>query len=104
MTATKDTPRPSNTVTIFAKSVQRSGQPVDLVDDHDIDQPLINVSQQTLQCWPLHRSAGQAAIVISGLDQTPSFTDLALDERFARLALRGELKSCSSPSSDDLRV
>ena len=88
VTATKETPRASNTSTILAKSVERAGQAVDLVDHHDIDQALIDISQQTLQRRSLHRPAGQTAIVISGLDQAPSFTGLALDERFAGLALR----------------
>jgi hypothetical protein len=66
---------------------ERAGQPVNFVDHHDIDQALIDVTKQTLQRWSFHRSTRQTAVVVSGLDQTPSFTSLALDERFARLAL-----------------
>ncbi len=66
---------------------ERAGQPVDFVDHHDIDQSLIDVSQQTLQCRSFHGSTRQTAVVVGGLDQTPSFASLALDERFARLAL-----------------
>jgi hypothetical protein len=36
---------------------QRSGQPVDLVHDHGIDQAMANVLEQPLQCRSLHSAA-----------------------------------------------
>jgi hypothetical protein len=65
---------------------ERAGQSVNLVDHH-IDQALIHVSKRALQRWSFHRPTGQTAVVVRGFDQTPSFASLALDERFARLAL-----------------
>jgi hypothetical protein len=47
-------------------------------------------------------AAGEAAIAVVGFYQLPA---LAADEGLAGFALTwSELKSCSSPSSDDLRV
>ena len=43
---------------------ERTGQPVNFVDHHHIDQALIDVSKQTLQCRSFHRSTRQAAIVV----------------------------------------
>ncbi len=43
---------------------KRARQPVDLVDDHGLDLAGLDVAEQTLQRWPLHRTAREAAIVI----------------------------------------
>jgi hypothetical protein len=66
---------------------QRSGQPVDLVHDHDVNQAMADVFEQPLQCRPLHGPAGHAAIIVGCLDESPAFALLALDECFAGLAL-----------------
>ena len=66
---------------------ERPGQAVDLVDDHDIDETLADIGEQTLQRRPLHRAARKPAVVVCGLDELPAFAGLALDERLARLAL-----------------
>jgi len=58
------------------------------VDHHDINQSLVDISRQTLRRWSFHRPAGQTAIAIISFDQAPSFTALALDERFAGFVLR----------------
>jgi hypothetical protein len=42
-------------------------RPIDLVDDHDVDQSLFDVGQQLLD------RAGKAAVVIWGLAQSPAF-------------------------------
>ena len=66
---------------------ERAGQPVDLVDDHDIDLAGADIGKQQLQARPLHIAAGTPAIVV-GLGQThPALVALALDERLAGLAL-----------------
>ena len=66
---------------------ERAGQAVNFVDHHDLDQTPIDISQQALQCGSFHGATRQTAVVVRGLEQTPSFTGLALDECFARLAL-----------------
>ena len=44
---------------------ERAGQPVDLVDDDDVDPPGPDVGQEPLQGRPLQRAAGEAAIVVA---------------------------------------
>lgn len=41
----------------FGEIGQRPRQPVDLVDDHDVDEAVANILEQTLQCGPLHGTA-----------------------------------------------
>ena len=45
---------------------QRPGQPVDLVDDEDVDPPRLDVGEQALQRRAGQRGAGDAAIVVPG--------------------------------------
>jgi hypothetical protein len=66
---------------------QCSRQPIDLIDDHDVDQPLFDVGQQLFERGTLHRRAGKAAVVICGLAQSPAFALLTADVGFTRLAL-----------------
>src|SRR3984957_15742800 len=66
---------------------ERAGQPVDLVDDDHIDPVSANIVQQPLEGWPLHRTAGVAAVVVVGPDQLPAFMSLALDVGFRCLPL-----------------
>ena len=84
---------------------QRAGQPVDLVDDHDVDRAAFDVAQQPLQGRALHGAAGEAAVVVAVGHEQPALVLLALDVGLAasRWASR-ELNSCSRPSSVDLRV
>src|SRR5712691_8606981 len=50
------------------------------------DPPRRYIGEQLLQCRPIHRGAGEPAVIIS-LEQThPALVPLALDEGFARLA------------------
>src|SRR5713226_9217276 len=90
VTATNDTPAGVKQLDHLGEVRQRPRQPVNLVDHHHIDQTLADIDQQALQSGPLHRGPGQTAIVICGLHQAPALPPLALDERFARLALRVE--------------
>jgi hypothetical protein len=69
---------------------ERAGQPVDLVDDHDVDPAGSDMGEQMLQGGSLQIAAGEAAIVIAGSRQHPTFVPLAADEGLAGLALRGE--------------
>jgi hypothetical protein len=49
VTETKVTPFRSNTSTSLAKSISERAEAVDLVDDDDVDQPVLDVGQQPLQ-------------------------------------------------------
>ena len=63
---------------------QRPGQPVDLVDDDDVDLAGLNVLQQPLQGRAVDVAAGEAAIVVFGSEQRPSGMRLTAD-----IGLRG---------------
>src|SRR5215210_933312 len=65
VTETKEAPRPSKTSTILAKFGERAGEPVDLVDHHDIDTSRLDLPHEPLQRRALHGAAGEAAIVIA---------------------------------------
>ena len=66
---------------------ERAGQPIDLVDDDDVDPSRRDVVEQLLQGRPLHRPAGKAAVVVAVADQPPAFMGLALDVGFGGLPL-----------------
>ena len=66
---------------------QRAAEPVDLVDDDDVDQPGLDVAQQALQRRPLQRAARDAAIVVLVRQRDPALGALALDVGQPRLAL-----------------
>ena len=66
---------------------QRAGQPVDLVDDDDVDPAGGDIGQQPLQGRALERAARQAAIVIDVGQRGPAFAGLAQDVGGTRLAL-----------------
>src|SRR6476659_6496661 len=61
VTETKDTLLASRISTILAKS---ASEPVDLVDDHDVDPPRLDLHEQPLQRRPIHCGAGEPAIVV----------------------------------------
>ena len=50
---------------------ERSGQPIDLIDDDDVDPSGLHIDEQFLQGRPIHRAAGKAAIVKTVPDQPP---------------------------------
>jgi hypothetical protein len=72
----------------LGKIGERAGQPVDLVDDHDVDPPGRDVGEQPLQSRPIRRRAGEPAVIISLGQACPTFVPLAGDEGFAGLARR----------------
>src|SRR5215472_6807517 len=65
---------------------ERAGQPVDLVDDDRIDPTRCDVGEQPLQSRPIHRRAGEPAIVITNGKANPALVPLASDEGFTGLA------------------
>ena len=66
---------------------QRAGQPVDLVDDHDVDPAGLDVGHQALQGRAFQRAAGEAAIVVAVGNQQPALGLLAGDVGLTGLAL-----------------
>ena len=73
--------------TILAKSASAS-EPVDLVDDDRIDPTRHDVGEQPLQSRPIHRRAGEPAVVVTSGYACPPLVALAGDESLAGLALR----------------
>jgi hypothetical protein len=71
----------------FGEVGERAGQPIDLVDDDHVDPPRLHVDEQLLECGPIHRPAGEAAIVVPIPNQSPTLVRLALDVGLARLPL-----------------
>src|SRR5207302_11318178 len=69
---------------------ERSGQPVDLVDDYDVDPAGPDIVKQALQRGAFEIATGEPAIVIVVSRQYPALVPLAADEGFAGFALRGE--------------
>src|SRR5262249_48190956 len=66
---------------------ERAGQPVDLVNQYDINLAGANIGQELLQCRTLERGAREGAIIVAGGDQPPAFGCLALDIGFTGFAL-----------------
>ena len=66
---------------------KRPGQAIDLVDHHDVDLAGLDVGQQPLQRRPLHGAAGEAAVVVAALTQSPALVSLAFDVGLAGFAL-----------------
>ena len=66
---------------------ERSGQPIDLIDDDDVDPSGLDINEQFLQGRPIYRAAGKAAIVVTVPDQPPALVSLALDVGLGRLTL-----------------
>src|SRR6266849_330097 len=62
---------------------ERAGQPVDLVDEDDIDPASLDVGEQALECRPLRVAAREPAIVVAGSRQCPPLVTLAADVSLA---------------------
>src|SRR6185437_16840396 len=69
---------------------ERSGEPIDLVDDDHIDSSFADAIEQTLQCRTVGGSAGITAVVEALAHESPAFMSLALDIGFGRFPLRVE--------------
>ena len=79
VTDTKDALWASRISTILAKSAERPGQAIDLVDNDDLNLAGRDVLQKPLEGRPLHRPAGQAAVVVHFGERDPSGVTLAHD-------------------------
>src|SRR5262249_52597085 len=69
------------------KISERAGQPVDLVDQHDVDLARPDIGQQLLQRRAVERGAGEGAVVVAARDQPPALVRLTLYIGLAGLAL-----------------
>src|SRR5690348_6331064 len=79
----------------FGKIGQRAGQPVDLIDDNNIDLAGSDFREQFLQSRALERRPGKRPVVKPMMDQAPAFMGLALYIGLASFSLcveRVELK------------
>jgi hypothetical protein len=77
VTETKEMPWASNVSTSLAIG-ERARQPIDLIDDDHVDSSRLHVDEQLLQRWPIHRPAGEAAVVVTIPNQSPALMRLAL--------------------------
>ena len=66
---------------------QRPGQPINLVDHHDVDPAGPEIGQQALQGGSIEGGTRKAAVIIVVRDQTPALMGLALDVGLAGLPL-----------------
>src|SRR6516164_1819319 len=66
---------------------QRAGQPVDLVNQHNVNLARLDIGQELLQRRAVERGAGECAVVVAAGDQPPAFVRLALYICLAGLAL-----------------
>jgi hypothetical protein len=55
---------------------KRAGQPIDLVNQYNVDRACPDIRQELLQSGPLERGAGECAIVVAAGDQPPAFVRL----------------------------
>lgn len=69
---------------------QAAGEPVDLVDYHNIDPALGDVLQQALDCRTVHVAAGPATVIIEIGQTFPALASLAEDIGFSGCPLRIE--------------
>src|SRR5208282_2327381 len=66
---------------------ERAGEPVDLVDDDDVDPAGSDIGEQVLQRRTLHVAAREPAIVEAASGQYPPLVTLAVDIGLAGLVL-----------------
>ena len=81
----------------LGKIRKRAGQPVDLVNQHNINLARPDIGQELLQSRPVERGAGECTIVVAAGDQPPAVVRLTLYICLTGLALgvervEGELK------------
>lgn len=67
---------------------QAAGQPVDLVDDHDVDLVGDDVAHEALQCRSFHVATGVTAIIVVVGHGQPAFGALACDVGMTGFPLR----------------
>src|SRR5437588_12997052 len=88
VTETNDTASASKSFDQPGKIGERPREPVDLVDDHNVDPVCPDIGKQTLQRWSLQLAAGEPAVIIAGSRQHPALVLLAANVGLAGFALR----------------
>ena len=73
---------------------QRAGQPIDLIDDDDVDPPGLDIDEQVLERQANHRAAAEAAVVVTIPNQSPALVRLALDVGLARGRQSNSIRRC----------
>jgi hypothetical protein len=79
----------------LGKIRERAGEPIDLVNQHNIERACPDIGQEPLQRRTVERGAGKCPVVIPPWDRPPAFVRLALYVCLTGLALgveRGEGK------------
>ena len=71
----------------FGEVGERTGQPVDLVDDDDVHLALPDGVEKGLQGRPVETRPGIAAVVVAAVGEDPALMSLAADVSRAGLAL-----------------
>ena len=71
----------------FGEVGQRAAEAVDLVDNDNVDEPVLNIRHQLLQARAVQCPAGNAAVVILIADEHPALGPLAGDVCLAGLPL-----------------
>jgi hypothetical protein len=66
---------------------ERAGQPVDLVDEQEVDPAALDIGQKALQRRSRHGAAGETTIVVWALDELPTLVSLAGGVGFTGLPL-----------------
>ena len=87
VTETNETPCCVEQLDQLGEIGQRAGEPVDLVDHHDVDLAGPDIGQELLQGRAVERGAREAAIVVVVGNEPPALMRLALDIGLAGLAL-----------------
>ena len=88
VTDTNETSLASNSsLDELGKIRERAGQPVDLVNQHNVDFARVDIGQELLQRGALERGARECAVVVAAGDQPPAFVRLTLYICLTGLAL-----------------
>jgi hypothetical protein len=87
MIETKETTAAVKDLDELGKIGERPGQPVDLVNDNDIDLACLDIGDEPFEGRPLHRAPGISAVIIERWQHRPAFVLLGENEGGAGLAL-----------------
>ncbi len=71
----------------LGKVEQRSAEPIDLVDYNTVDLASLDVFHQSLERWPFDIATGEASVVVTIVNDLPTFALLASNVRFGCFAL-----------------
>src|SRR5262249_24301746 len=78
VTDTNETPWGIEQLDELGEISERAGQPVDLVNQHNVNLARPDIGQELLQRRAVERGTGECTIVVAAGDQPPAFVRLAL--------------------------